>query len=49
MEEASTEPEAEIEAEEPGEQPDERLEVFKDFIDSIDLDGVEPESGDSED
>jgi bifunctional DNase/RNase len=49
MEEASTEPESDIEAEQPGEPTDERLEVFKDFIDSIDLDGMDPEGGDSED
>src|SRR3970282_2272872 len=35
MQEASTEPEADIEAGETGEGADERLEVFKDFIDSI--------------
>jgi bifunctional DNase/RNase len=49
MEEASTEPESDIEAEEAEEPTDERLEVFKDFIDSIDLDGMESDSGDSDD
>jgi len=48
MQEASTEPEADIEAGETGEGADERLEVFKDFIDSIDLDGMESDPGDSE-
>jgi bifunctional DNase/RNase len=47
MDEASTVPEADLESETPGEVPDERLEVFKDFMDSLDMDDLE--STDSED
>jgi hypothetical protein len=42
MDEAATEPEREIEGEE-AEEGDERLEVFKDFIESIDLDEPDEE------
>jgi bifunctional DNase/RNase len=47
MDEASTVPEADLESEAPSEVPDERLEVFKDFMDSLDMDDLE--STDAED
>jgi len=47
MDEASTVPEADLESEAAGEVPDERLEVFKDFMDSLDMDDME--STDAED
>jgi bifunctional DNase/RNase len=47
MDEASTVPEADLESEPAGEVPDERLEVFKDFMDSLDMDDLE--STDTED
>jgi bifunctional DNase/RNase len=37
MNEAGAYPEKEIEGQESGEAPDERLEVFKDFVDTLDL------------
>ncbi len=44
MEAASTEPEEDIEAEMPeGEESEERLEVFKDFVESLDLENLEDE------
>lgn len=49
MEAASTEPEEDIEAEMPeGEETEERLEVFKDFVESLDLENLD-EDEDSED
>jgi bifunctional DNase/RNase len=49
MEAASTEPEEDIEAEMPeGEETEERLEVFKDFVESLDLGNLD-EDEDSED
>ncbi len=49
MQEASTRPEAEIQADEGGtEQPDKRLEVFKDFVESLDLDDIDSQEGDTE-
>lgn len=48
MNEAATEPEEEVEGEDVGEEPDERLEVFKDFVESLDLDDLETSDGDSE-
>ncbi len=49
MEEASAEPEATVEGEGPEEEMDEgRLEVFKDFVESLDLDDIDTEE-DSED
>jgi bifunctional DNase/RNase len=48
MEAASTEPEEDIEAEMPeGEETEERLEVFKDFVESLDLGNLD-EDEDSE-
>jgi bifunctional DNase/RNase len=44
MEAASTEPEDDIEAEMPeGEESEERLEVFKDFVESLDLGNLDDE------
>lgn len=44
MEAASTEPEEDIEAEMPeGEESEERLEVFKDFVESLDLGNLDDE------
>lgn len=49
MQEAAAEPEANVEAQEPPEEMDEeRLEVFKDFVDSLDLDDMDSE-GDKDD
>jgi bifunctional DNase/RNase len=48
MEEASTEPEAEVKPEDATEEPDKRLDVFKDFVDSLDLDDIDTSEGDSE-
>jgi bifunctional DNase/RNase len=49
METASTEPEEDIEAEMPeGEETEERLEVFKDFVESLDLGKLDDED-DTED
>jgi hypothetical protein len=47
MHEAASLPEGEVERETPGEG-DERLEVFKDFVESLDLDDLDPSEGDSE-
>ncbi len=46
MQEAASVPEDELDSEELLEQSDERLEVFKDFVETLDLDDIE---GDSED
>lgn len=49
MEEASSEPEDEVVGEEGVEgPPDERLEVFKDFVDSLNLDDLEKDDEDTE-
>ncbi len=49
MEEAATTPETSVESEEGGEEAeDERLEVFKDFVESLDLDDIDSGEGDSE-
>ena len=52
MDEAATVPEqdleAEAETEQESEETDERLEVFKDFVESLDLDDLESEEGDAE-
>jgi hypothetical protein len=49
MEEAAAEPETSVEGEAQGEEMDEeRLEVFKDFVDSLDLDDMDSED-DSDD
>jgi uncharacterized protein len=49
MSEAGTEPEAEVAADESAEPQDERLEVFKDFVDSLDLDDIDSEEGGTDD
>ncbi|HET7010854.1 MAG TPA: bifunctional nuclease family protein [Anaerolineales bacterium] len=48
MREAASLPESEVEREEVPAEGDERLEVFKDFVDSLDLDDLDPSEGDSE-
>lgn len=49
MQEAAAEPEDNVESQEPPEEMDEeRLEVFKDFVDSLDLDDMDTE-GDKDD
>jgi hypothetical protein len=48
MREAATEPAGEVEAEQPAGEADERLDVFKDFVESLDLDDIDPGEGDSE-
>jgi hypothetical protein len=48
MQEAASVPEDELESEEISEQNDERLDVYKDFVESLDLDDMESTSGDSE-
>jgi bifunctional DNase/RNase len=47
MQEAASVPEGEVEREAAGEG-DERLEVYKDFVESLDLDDLDPSEGDSE-
>ncbi len=46
MQEAASIPESEIESEEDDGDGDERLEIFKDFVETLDLDDIEP--GDEE-
>lgn len=48
MEEAATTPEEELEVDEGSEEDNERLEVFKDFVDGLDLDDIDSSEGDSE-
>lgn len=48
MEEAASEPEGEVEADETAGKSDERLEVFKNFVDKLDMDDLESPEGDSE-
>ena len=49
MDEASSVPEQDLEAAEGGEDSEERLEVFKDFVQSLDLDDLEDsDTGDEE-
>jgi uncharacterized protein len=48
MREAATEPDAEAKDDEPaGESADRRLNVFKDFVDKLDLDGIDPPEGEA--
>jgi bifunctional DNase/RNase len=47
MDEAASTPEESIEGEIKGEDSDERLEVFKDFVDSLDLDDLDTEDSES--
>lgn len=47
MSEASTEPESEVKGDEPaGEDGDKRLDIFKDYVDSLDMDGIDSPEGD---
>jgi bifunctional DNase/RNase len=48
MQEAASEPSKEVETEAPQGEGDERLEVFKDFVESLDLDDIDPNEGDSD-
>ena len=48
MDEASSIPEQDLEAAEGGEDSEERLEVFKDFVQSLDLDDLEDTEADEE-
>jgi len=48
MQEAATEPEGEVKDDEPaGEGADKRLNVFKDFVDTLDMDGIDSPEGDA--
>jgi hypothetical protein len=47
MDEAASEPEADVETEEVAEDSDERLEVFKDFVETLDLDDLESPDNDN--
>lgn len=49
MHEAASVPEDELESEDLPEQSDERLEVFKDFVETLDLDDMESSGGEPED
>jgi bifunctional DNase/RNase len=49
MDEAATEPEAAVDIDDiPDEGTEERLEVFKDFFESLDLEDIDPEDGDED-
>jgi hypothetical protein len=48
MEEAASEPDGEVETDEPSGKSDERLEVFKNFVEKLDMDDLETNEGDSE-
>lgn len=46
MREASTEPESEVKGDQPAaDSGDQRLDVFKDFVDSLDMDGIDSPEG----
>jgi bifunctional DNase/RNase len=48
MREAATEPEGEAKEDEPaGDSPDKRLNIFKDFVDTLDMDGIDSPEGDA--
>ncbi len=49
MQEAASLPESELDSEEGAEEGDERLEVFKDFVDTLDLGDIEAGDGETED
>lgn len=49
MDEAASEPEQEVQPDEASEAPEERLEVFKDFVETLDLDDIDSSEEDSED
>jgi hypothetical protein len=49
MDEAATEPDAAVDIDDiPDEGTEERLEVFKDFFESLDLEDIDPEKGDED-
>ena len=48
MAEAAAEPEPEVEADQPAEESDRRLEVFKDFVETMDIEDSEPPEGDTD-
>jgi hypothetical protein len=48
MQEAASVPEDELESEDLGEGGEERLEVFKDFVETLDLDDLDSPGGNSE-
>jgi len=48
MREAASEPSSEVEAEEPAPEGDQRLDVFKDFVESLDLDDMDTGESDSD-
>ena len=48
MREAASEPSSEVEAEEPAPEGDQRLDVFKNFVESLDLDDMESGESDSD-
>ena len=48
MEEAASEPDGEVETDEPPGKSDERLEVFKNFVEKLDMDDLETNEGDAE-
>jgi hypothetical protein len=47
MDEAASVPETDVESEEVAEGSDERLEVFKDFVETLDLDDMESPDNDN--
>lgn len=49
MQEASTEPEKEVQGGETEGEADKRLDVFKDFVETLDLDDIDSQEGDQED
>lgn len=49
MDEAATEPETDVEVEDAAEEgTEERLEVFKDFVETLDLEDIDPSEGDED-
>ena len=46
MREAASEPSQEVRSEEPAAESDQRLDVFKDFVESLDLDDIDSGEGD---
>lgn len=48
MEEAASEPDGEVETDEASGKSDERLEVFKNFVEKLDMDDLETNEGDAE-
>lgn len=48
MREAASEPSQEVRSEEPAAESDQRLDVFKDFVESLDLDDIDSGEGESD-